>query len=668
MGNEHSTQKTNTKEITSNELSDKKAASRKKKDNCRCLASKTSCFSPSNDLELTNRKEPKKLKIKNNQKYISARMGLSDHRTTLNATLVNKLSLRGTESRSKNNEQLLLHRIINNEELDEEIINEIKERSWTVSNLEYNEDHGLKMKTPYNWRTKMKNEIEKKNALAGEVKPAEEKSTTQTRQYNNNQHNSNAKVLTPVDLENHLEEESEDEDLNRSHQLDVFQVDETKIPKNQEFEKNDQKTNGKAGNNNTKKSKNGDNPLKLSIESSGYHKGEKKPTILVNNKNLITLNKTKKKATFETLKDLQVDTPLQLAKIQLTNSKSKTLKGTIFEVDQLGAIDGRRKTRDSIAYFGVEFIEEEHPSFNLPKLSPQTLLAIAKYNNDTNQTYNKESASSETILNDFVIASTPRKTTKAKKMFGIRFDSRTKKFLLKGLEKKTPGVFLKIEQPLRIIDQRMISFGQTCIILKISYEVSSEPTMHSTKPRMGYTDFEFISNGFLTVGSAKEVRSSHYTMGDKPRHASLCVNVYKRDTYVDSFTFFWWVSPIVKIGRDYAKNHVHVADPLASKIQCSVKFIPDEDAWVIFDGFGGKASTNSTWYYVDGEVELVNGLVWKSCTSTFVVLEDGRGEADGGKDGVFSRLEEELAGGDGSLSRETSDPNFESLKETRLMK
>lgn len=87
--------------------------------------------------------------------------------------------------------------------------------------------------------------------------------------------------------------------------------------------------------------------------------------------------------------------------------------------------------------------------------------------------------------------------------------------------------------------------------------------------------------------------------------------------------FYWWISPIIKIGRDKSCN-VIVDDILASKIQNTLKFTPNE-GWILYDGdFENerKPSTNSTWVYRedDKEIEIKDNIMWKCAGSTFQAI------------------------------------------------
>ena len=87
-------------------------------------------------------------------------------------------------------------------------------------------------------------------------------------------------------------------------------------------------------------------------------------------------------------------------------------------------------------------------------------------------------------------------------------------------------------------------------------------------------------------------------------------------SFISNFTTS---TPVINIGRS-VRSQVHVEDRLASKVQCTVKFSM-KDGWTLIDGQDESSSTNGTWFYCEEKkgMKLYDGLVWKSCGSTFAV-------------------------------------------------
>ena len=65
---------------------------------------------------------------------------------------------------------------------------------------------------------------------------------------------------------------------------------------------------------------------------------------------------------------------------------------------------------------------------------------------------------------------------------------------------------------------------------------------------------------------------------------------------------------------------VKIEDNLLSKIQCTV-FYSHSGGWTLADGDlqNHKGSTNGTWLYINEDLELVEGMIFKSCQTLFQV-------------------------------------------------
>ena len=54
-------------------------------------------------------------------------------------------------------------------------------------------------------------------------------------------------------------------------------------------------------------------------------------------------------------------------------------------------------------------------------------------------------------------------------------------------------------------------------------------------------------------------------------------------------------------------------------------FVPDQNSWVLTDGFNNKPSTNGTWLYLNENFEMHNGMIFKANQTIFgVELHRGR--------------------------------------------
>jgi len=57
---------------------------------------------------------------------------------------------------------------------------------------------------------------------------------------------------------------------------------------------------------------------------------------------------------------------------------------------------------------------------------------------------------------------------------------------------------------------------------------------------------------------------------------------------------------------------IRIEDELLSKMQATVVYDSKIGMWVIIDGFEGKPSTNGTWLYLNEEIKIKPGMLFKS--------------------------------------------------------
>jgi len=62
---------------------------------------------------------------------------------------------------------------------------------------------------------------------------------------------------------------------------------------------------------------------------------------------------------------------------------------------------------------------------------------------------------------------------------------------------------------------------------------------------------------------------------------------------------------------------IRIEDELLSKMQSTIYFDQNAEAWVIEDGYQGKSSTNGTWLYLNEEVTIRSGMLFKSNQTFF---------------------------------------------------
>lgn len=68
---------------------------------------------------------------------------------------------------------------------------------------------------------------------------------------------------------------------------------------------------------------------------------------------------------------------------------------------------------------------------------------------------------------------------------------------------------------------------------------------------------------------------------------------------------------LMVIGRS-PNCDIRIEDELLSKMQSTIYFDQNAEAWVIEDGYQGKSSTNGTWLYLNEEVKIRSGMLFKS--------------------------------------------------------
>ena len=68
---------------------------------------------------------------------------------------------------------------------------------------------------------------------------------------------------------------------------------------------------------------------------------------------------------------------------------------------------------------------------------------------------------------------------------------------------------------------------------------------------------------------------------------------------------------VLVIGRS-PNCDIRIDDELLSKMQATVVYDVKLGMWVIIDGFEGKQSTNGTWLYLNEEVKIKSGMLFKS--------------------------------------------------------
>lgn len=113
---------------------------------------------------------------------------------------------------------------------------------------------------------------------------------------------------------------------------------------------------------------------------------------------------------------------------------------------------------------------------------------------------------------------------------------------------------------------------------------------------------EYAVNGLL--GDTPETQSQ------APPKLKLRVFSVSRSDQPDLFSCQFEEQEVV-IGRS-PNCDIRVDDELLSKMQASISFDLNSREWVLQDGYQGKKSTNGTWLYLNEEIPILSGMLFKS--------------------------------------------------------
>ncbi|OMJ66943.1 hypothetical protein SteCoe_36043 [Stentor coeruleus] len=164
------------------------------------------------------------------------------------------------------------------------------------------------------------------------------------------------------------------------------------------------------------------------------------------------------------------------------------------------------------------------------------------------------------IVNDILLPEDEKGA--GKRHFMIKYNKEKQNYFLKDMGDGM-GTFIRIEQPLKLKNSYIVSFGDSHMMVN-------------------------IENNLLTI---------RFVEGPKADHKS---------------TYSPEDSPI-KIGR-FNDCDIRFEDTSLSRNHCYMYYA---DAWMIMDGDGKKLSTNGTWLFVEQFFEFYDGLVFKAGESLF---------------------------------------------------
>ena len=157
--------------------------------------------------------------------------------------------------------------------------------------------------------------------------------------------------------------------------------------------------------------------------------------------------------------------------------------------------------------------------------------------------------------------------------FMIRYDENKSEYYIKDLGSGY-GTFIKLVNPLRVINNLLINVGDTFIVFSLSEE-----------------------------------------------NENLILKVFSGDEQNETYEF----SPekkIIKVGRDKSSD-IFIEDKLLSRKQCYIYYKEDEydegkNKWFIQDGdINGKKSTNDTWMYSFKDTLIYDQMIFKTNHNLF---------------------------------------------------
>ena len=169
--------------------------------------------------------------------------------------------------------------------------------------------------------------------------------------------------------------------------------------------------------------------------------------------------------------------------------------------------------------------------------------------------------------------------------FKIYYNFISKKYYIKDLGNGF-GTFIKLKDKFYIIDNSLINIGDSYLLF--SYN----------KPESDVNINEQIEN--------------------LNNYGTLYCQPYNGDKKYETVVFQNYTKKYFTIGRKEDCD-TNIQDKMLSKIHCLLVY-SEEDGWYIIDGDEkGNHSTNGTWIFAFDDIELLNGMYFKSNSHLFSV-------------------------------------------------
>jgi len=264
-------------------------------------------------------------------------------------------------------------------------------------------------------------------------------------------------------------------------------------------------------------------------------------------------------------------------------------KDTIIKINAQGVEGSLRGRKDGVTYFGSK--------------------KKARPFEDINQ--------KPEIVNDYVIRNTDVEINNKHRgrHFQIEYCIDSNSYKMRDLGVGF-GVFARIDQPLILRDNHLVSMGTSFLIINMDEEDNES------------VNYGAINEGGITArgnGVIDEIKPFNKTKKKTGGPSEIVVKIFGGPNYGEIHQFDSTV-PVIKIGR-MQDCELRIDDALLSKYQGSIKYVPSV-GWTLFDGYNDKPSTNSNWLYLNEDFELYHGMTFKANHTLFQVeiYEQPQGE------------------------------------------
>jgi hypothetical protein len=290
--------------------------------------------------------------------------------------------------------------------------------------------------------------------------------------------------------------------------------------------------------------------------------------------------------------------------LKVVNSTTLT-KGTTLAINAQGLDGSLRSRKDGVTYFGCK-----------------------KKSKPLNENF--ETAE---VLNDFIIRNKDPETNDRHRgrHFQIEYCIDSNSYKIKDLGIGF-GAFVKIDHPLVLKDNNLLSMGSSFLIINFTEELrESLAYSHSqdtTEKEDRNSQRRNVMNSPVTTKQITVALKGNETGYDENKKSQtsqivpdITIKIFGGPNYGDVYQFSASIA-MIKIGR-MPDCEIRIEDNLLSKYQSSIKYVPGS-GWTLFDGYNGKPSTNSNWLYLNDDFEMYNNMVFKANHTLFQVnIENG---------------------------------------------